>query len=827
MTRTTIDVGIDLGTTNSEIAVLEGISAKIIRDNDTQMEFIPSAVRITKNNRLYVGREAKIPTDINDGDTHVEFKRNMGTDYLYKFPKSGRQMTPEELSAEVLKVLRKSASVDLQEEIRAAVITVPAAFELPQCDATQRAARLAGFEVTPLLQEPIAAAMAYGFQNPNDKIYWLVYDLGGGTFDAALINMRDGILRVVNHGGDNHLGGKNIDEKIINDLIIPVVREKMGLRDFTQENRDRWQKELAILKLKTEEAKIRLSVSEEAVIYLDQVFRDLDCDAEIKLTRGEVAKIAESLIIRTVSICKDVLSQSRLTPGDVEKLILVGGPTRAPYLKEVLRDPIEGLGIPFETRIDPFTVVAQGAAIFAGTQRLDTKIYPAVSPSQFRIELEYQPISIDDQPIVGGKVIPPNGVEISGYTIEFSRPQWKSGRIPLQPNGTFMTTLLADKGIRNIFKIYLYNQQGSVLEVIPDELSYTIGNTPANPPLVHSVGIALANNNALFYFQKGDSLPVRRKEILRTSISVRCGESGNLIRIPVIEGENKKADRNFCIGHLTIEAVKIRRDIPAGSEVEVTLEIDENRLVTTRAYLPILDEEYEKVIDLKIKTPVDFDAMIEDYKTQKGRFVDLQKQIEQSGDLQAQEKLREIQDHQRTQELDRLLSVSRGESGSANEAQARLIEFKVLLDQLEAFIEWPALIKEAKEEVDRTGYVVLQWGDSAANKKKAELEAEINQAIHSKDTDVLRKKIEDMVEFRYSILWTRLEFHIYIFQSFEKDLDMMQDRNQALSLLADGRRAIQNEDLNHLIRVNRQLFTLLPEDEARKIAQGFGSTVIR
>lgn len=824
MNRTTIDIGIDLGTTNSAIAVLEGVQPKIIQNEGA--EYTPSAVMITKNNRIYVGRDAKNTFEVYDGDTYCEFKRNMGTDYVYKFAASGRQMKPEELSAEVLKTLRSAAILKLGNDIKSAVITVPAAFELPQCEATQHAAKMAGFEVSPLLQEPIAAAMAHGFQSNNDKVYWLIYDFGGGTFDAAVINMRDGILRVVNHGGDNHLGGKNVDEKIVDELLVPVFQRERNLENFNRSNQT-WRREFGLMKREAEKSKIKLSLIQEDSIPFADIFENEESDANITISQNEVARLAAPFIHRSISICRDVLSQARLSTNDIEQLILVGGPTQAPYFREILRDPVEGLGIPLETKVDPFTVVAQGAAIFAGTQRLDTKIFPAVSPGQFRIELEYQPIGIDDQPVVGGKVVPPDGTDISSYTIEFSRPQWRSGRIQLASTGTFLITLQADKGVRNIFKITLHNQQGSILEIIPDELSYTIGNTPANPPLIHSMGVALANNDAIIFFQKGISLPARRKEFLRTAIGIKRGDTGAMIKIPVIEGENQRADRNFCVGSLDIKADNIRRDVPLGSEIEVTLDIDENRLIKTKAYLPILDEEYEKVIDLKIITPVNFDEMANDFIREKDRFVDLKEQIEQSGNPHAQQILLEIQDQQRVQELERLLSAARGEADSAHEARRRLIELKALLDQLETFIEWPALVEEAREEIERAGNVVSEWGNEAAKKKMAELETEINQAILSKDSDILRKKIEDMADFRYSILWTRPEFHIYFFQSFEKDLYLMRNREQAINLLAEGRRAIQDEDLNRLIRVNQQLYRLLPEDEARKITQGFGSTVIR
>ena len=163
------------------------------------------------------------------------------------FARSGRAMLPEELSAEVLKSLTADVRAATNEEIHAAVITVPAAFDAPQTEATRKAGQLAGLAVSPLLQEPIAAALCYGFQQQADKVFWLVYDFGGGTFDAAIIQVREGVIHVVNHAGDNFLGGKNIDWDIVNRLLVPVLTRRFRLPEFQRGN-VRWRTAFAKLK---------------------------------------------------------------------------------------------------------------------------------------------------------------------------------------------------------------------------------------------------------------------------------------------------------------------------------------------------------------------------------------------------------------------------------------------------------------------------------------------------------------------------------------------------------------------------------------------------
>lgn len=282
MTHSTIDYGIDLGTTNSEIALFthgDGNKTEVIK-NIEGFENTPSAVWIQKggvdeqgrkkDDRLVVGRQAKDRVEEDPGNAKQEFKRQMGKEESLDFTGTGRKMKPEELSAEVLKQLKKNVEEWKGENITAAVITVPADFSAAAIEATNRAARLAGLTASPLLQEPVAAAMAYGFQSNSDKVRWLVYDFGGGTFDAALIHVRDGMIRVENHGGDKYLGGKDIDYAIVDDLLAPAVRKRFSASDFYRKN-EKYRADFARLKKRSEEAKIRLSRSASEIIDLSDL----------------------------------------------------------------------------------------------------------------------------------------------------------------------------------------------------------------------------------------------------------------------------------------------------------------------------------------------------------------------------------------------------------------------------------------------------------------------------------------------------------------------------------------------------------------------------
>ncbi|MFC7105791.1 Hsp70 family protein [Nonomuraea rubra] len=368
--RDTIDFGIDLGTTNSAIAVAEHDGVSVIKNNDG-WDVTPSAVWLPKPDLVHVGRRAKERVETDPENAASEFKLEMGlADARTSFARAGVELSPQQLSAEVLKSLRADAAHHTGTPPDAAVITVPAAFTLNQNKATTDAAVLAGFTTAcPLVQEPTAAAFAYGFNDAEDRAYWMVFDFGGGTFDAAVVSKHDGDLRVLNHAGDPYLGGKLIDWALVERVLVPAVSRELGLSDFRRDN-PRWRFNFAKLKAAAEEAKIQLSRSERADVTVDLLGEDGGTETfEYLLTRGELDSTAEPFYARAINLCRRALQEASLGPADIDRLLLVGGVTLSPGLRERLSDPRHGLGIELDLSLDPTTVVARGAAIFAGTLR--------------------------------------------------------------------------------------------------------------------------------------------------------------------------------------------------------------------------------------------------------------------------------------------------------------------------------------------------------------------------------------------------------------------------------------------------------------------------
>jgi molecular chaperone DnaK len=847
MNSTTVDFGIDLGTTNSAIALLKGVNDIEVYRNNEGFEYTPSAVWIDKNQRLYVGRRAMERLEDDPENAFCEFKLQMGTDTVFTFARSGKQMKPEELSAEVLKSLRADVRQRTGEEVRNAVITVPAAFELPQCEATMRAAQAAGLEFSPLVQEPVAAALAYGLQNESEKAYWLVYDLGGGTFDAALIQPVDGEIQVVNHAGDNHLGGKLIDWEIVEKYLIPAVIKENKVTDFRRGNA-KWRAAVAKLKLHAEQAKIRLSRDESSSIIIPYLDKDDDGDPiafEYELQRRDVEAVVGSAVRRSVNICKRVLAEKNLSPSHVQKLLLVGGPTLTPYLRQALADPGEGLGIPLEFNVDPLTIVARGAAMFAGAQQKPRKSTPPGGPAKpaaegtFAIALKYDAAGMDSQPLVGGEVkAPSEGTNLAGYTIEFisaeSRPPWRSGKIALKSGGAFMTNLLAQRKDTTVYAIELMDAAGERKPVEPATFQYRWMPNITGQPLIHSLGIALADNEVDWLFRKGIPLPAKKRTTRRTTVNIAPGQQDKLIRIVVIEGEKDRADRNAVIGSLEIAAGKLKRELPTGSKVEITLDIDASRLIRTGAYIELLDQEFEAVLKLEKKAP-DPAQLNQRFAVEKERLEKLKAQAEQINHARAKELLQRIEEEKIVREIANALNAAAVDRDAADKSEKRLLELRNAVDEIEDLLEWPNLVASVAEAAkscrewaarvradQQAGKPLMGQINVADCEQQIDvLEREAGQAGKAKNPDALRHKVKQLWRIAGRLLMQLPDFWVWKFQDLEPRRDRMSNPSLAAQLFAQGQRAINAGELPVLQDAVSRLFDLLPPEEAQSLDANF------
>jgi molecular chaperone DnaK len=847
MTRpTTIDFGIDLGTTNSGVCLTTGPDAEVIQNNE-HMDITPSAVYIGKDGRLLRGRNAKVAYARDYKNVHFRFKRMMGTDHEYLFPDSGRLMTPEDLSAEVLKSLRENVEKRLKgESLTSAVITVPAAFELPQCNATKRAAELAGIRNCILLTEPVAAAIAYGFQSLETRATWLVHDIGGGTFDAAVVQVRDGLIRIVNHGGDNFLGGEDIDWAIVDKILAPAVARQYRVRDFVRANKEEWGQAFAKLKFYAEQAKIRLSAEEEVVEVIENLFSRCPgfageaVDYELELARAEIEPLIEPVVARCINICRRVLAEKRVGMDSISKVILVGGPTLTPYLRERLADPKDGLGPQLEFAKNPLTVVARGAAIFAGGQRDDAAATPNVPRGRYAIEFsEYEPVGPESDFVVSGRIVGDGSDKFSGLTIEFlnpgSSPAWRSGRVPLGPNGTFRSNLMADRGRLNTYEIDLRDAKGSRLVTMPEHLTYTVGIVYDEVTLTHDVGVVLFDNSVEIMFRKGEALPARSRTTLHTTVSVRRGEADRA-KIPIVEGESRWGDGNREVMAIKIKGADINRDLPLHSEIQFTMDIDKSRLVKCVAWVALLDKEFREEfalmgqsfdggVELVSRKP-GYDQLKSQAERERRRLGDLEHEAGQIQNAGANTLLSLIREEQTDDNLERSLAASVSDATELVKCEKDLRTLRDRLNDVEAAIEWQRLKAEASEWIPKVRALVEDRGTPGETADLDVLEREVTDAFAGpEDPVLLRKRTQKISSFYYRIRRRDMDFWIGGLQYCEGARETMAEQRLAAGLFDQGNAAVRSGDILALSAAVGQLISLLPDGEA-EASKAYGSTVV-
>jgi molecular chaperone DnaK len=377
-------IGIDLGTTNSCVAVLEGGEPKVI-PNEEGARTTPSIVGFSKSGERLVGQVAKRQAITNPENTIFSIKRFMGrrynevTDEMKMVPfkvvqqgdhvgiiAQGKEYTPPEISAMILQKLKQSAEAYLGEAVNEAVITVPAYFNDAQRQATKDAGKIAGLDVKRIVNEPTAAALAYGLDKKKDETI-AVYDFGGGTFDISILEVGEGVIEVKATNGDTHLGGDNLDQRIV-DWLIAEFKQEHGL-DLTSKGN-----EMALQRLKdaAEKAKIELSTTVETEINLPFITADASGPKHLvrKLTRAKLEQLVEDLVERSVDPCKRCMADAGVSTSQIDEVVLVGGQTRMPRIQELVKklfgkEPHRG--------VNPDEVVAVGAAVQAGVLAGDVK----------------------------------------------------------------------------------------------------------------------------------------------------------------------------------------------------------------------------------------------------------------------------------------------------------------------------------------------------------------------------------------------------------------------------------------------------------------------
>jgi len=825
-----INFGIDLGTTNSAIAKF--VKGEVIIYNnplDFGRATLPSVVGYRKD-RILVGNQAKTYQEKDPKSVVGIFKRKMGTTESFKIKSINESKTPIELSAQVLKELK--TFVNTGDVLDATVITVPASFDLIQSNATKDAGYQAGFKQVVLLQEPIAASLAYAnMKKTNDLTdgQWLVYDLGGGTFDVALVKITDGEMRIVDHEGNNFLGGADFDQLIVEKLIIPKLNSEYSFSNLEEELKDENGKingKYYGLLRRAEDAKIRLSAVNSAEIEVSG-FEDEegnDVDIEVIITRTEFNELIKSSIDETIEMIKKILTRNSLTSADLQFTLMVGGSTYIPYVRLRVEEILQ---LPVNCEIDPTTAIAVGAAYYAATKQKEIskgdkqkKLIP------ISIKTAYNKTSKEIEELFSARI--KGNIEGLFYKITRQDGGFDSGLKKLTERISEDLPLV--ENAFNFFTLTIYDNQNNVIETDVETIGINSGFGISGQPLPEDICLEVddydnpGETRLALVFQRNTVLPTRRTLTFPLNKTVIKGTTDEVICVNVLQGSHESLpESNKVLGTILITGKNLARDISKGSDIEITVSLSESQDLTVSAYLNMADQEFKDTFNPKERhTPI---------RLLKEQVLDLSEKLE-SEISSATEK----EDYETAAVLNKL----KKEMDSISEETERLTNDDVT---------------DKRYQLEDKKRKVAQEIDSATKYKRLQAVKELYYNVKTECTRLLEKagndyewkvfndivnqeeafmstnspsKIQEKSDELQSIIsqikWRTPGFLQGIFNWLKEEQPRMNDQIQAKSQIDAGKIAIENQNWERLREINYKLLDLLPrgtkEQATTKI--GFG-----
>lgn len=835
--RNKIDYGIDLGTTNSAISRMEN-GKPTIKKSDTQEDTTPSCVNINKKKDFTIGRIAFNGMKIENArvlktftknavNTYIEFKRTMGTTHSEENAFLGKSLTSEELSAEVLKKLK---SYILDENVSSVVITVPAKFLNPQKEATLKAAELAGFKNVELLQEPVAAATAYGLDAKNKNGYWVVFDFGGGTFDTALVKAEEGILSVKDTAGDNWLGGKNLDNAVIDEIIIPHLKQNFAI-DFVLDDELKLQMLRDAVKPYAEEAKNQLSFKDKVSILSgmgDLPFEDEngeEPEIDLEVTLEDMERVLSPIFQKAVDITKDLIHRNNLKGNDIDALILVGGPTYSPVLRKMLKEQITDK---VDTSIDPMTAVANGAALFASTLSVSEEVKEQNrDKTKLQLEVNYEATSVELDSLLNISILKDKteGQIPSEVFVEIvsNDGSWSSGKKQIGEKKTLMEVIL-NEGVSNVFQIRAFDGQGNMIECQPNQFNILqgIGGLEGMTVLPYHICIVkhfededkdlIATVKGL---EKNNKVPaVGIRNGLKTRNEIRPGIASDIIRIPIYQGDHNAERSNPLLNDLVQEIIitgeHLPRLLPIGSPVDLTIKVDRSEKMKVTVEFPTIEhtEEVEIIIQPKEAPSSEF---LKD---------ELHKSIRKAKNLKQDKVLDNLQ------KLDNQLDNEGGSADGKMQIQDGLRKELLILDKAEKTAEWPEIEKELKDTFyefeDLINKIKGNGDDEDLKMEKIEAHLQefrdkIEQIVKTKDRKEAKELISEIngIDFELRNMVSGNAMDVQYMKMFNDQFEEFswKDRSRAKQLTNQGMELIMNGRNNALRPLLIELVKLLPGNE--------------
>lgn len=805
-------VGIDLGTTNSAICSYDGSETRIWKSPE-QNDVTPSAIYIDRRGNKYVGKRAYDSAPHSPDNSAMLFKRLMGTSTPVQLSAVNLTKTPEECSAEVLKVLFGY----MPEEIRndpdtGTVITVPAAFNQMQKDATMQAASMAGLGKVALMQEPVAAVMSVMRARNTDGMF-LIYDLGGGTLDIAIAESLGGRVNLLAHGGIAMCGGRDFDRVLVDNVVRPWLLENFDLPEDFSVNPS-FKSLIRLATWATERAKIELSAREDSVISLSETearVRDLNGNEiylDIPLQRDTYDKLIAERVGESIDSARETLNKAGLSPHDLERIVFVGGPTNY----KPLRDKVAfELGIPGNTDVNPMTAVAEGASLFAesidwSSQNRSRKNTRGQISSGGGLALSFNYIA--RTPDVKAKI----AVQLAGQAAAGSEFQvdsvdtgWTSGRLPLKHGATIDVTLT--KTGDNTFKVFVFDSVGGPIALEQDKIVITrTAATVDAIPASHSVGIEvlekLGGRPVLDYLvRSGDSLPKKGKKVFKAAESLKSGASGSL-NLKLWEGEiEDPITDNRPIGVLKISGSDFDDGvIPAGADLECDFEILDSGNIIIEVSVPCIGGTFHsgKNFYSRQEGQLDYTAaavmVVEEGERTLNRIDEINEVVDNPKLEQARQKLESAVS----------LDPEEAETEKSQEAMEKVLEARKLLAQVRK-----EHLKEIRQ-IDLDGVVsffdehIRQYARPSEASAFDNLAKTAQRSIDRNDKD-FEHHLDELKGKNFEILWRQDWFVVERFKWMVSSPHMFADKHRFEELAQIGTQLMRSDDIEKLRTVVAQL----------------------
>lgn len=824
-----INFGIDLGTTNSAIAKFDKGQVVMFKNPVGQKDTLPSVVAFRKG-RIIVGEKAReyllrVPDQVAGS-----FKRKMGTTETYVL--AGEEKSPIELSAYVIKELKNF--IHTGEHPEAAVITIPASFDTIQSNATKEAGYEAGFEEVVLLQEPIAASLAYANQDETDKFeegQWLVYDLGGGTFDVALIRIQDGEMKVLDHEGDNFLGGTDFDKAIVEQLLVPYLEEEGTFDSLLKEMRSaegKYNQLYHTLLLKAEDAKVQLSNQTSAEIEFETTDDEgKEIDGLFVLERSAFESILEPFVNQTVDMMQAIIDRNQLQPDQLKFVLMVGGSTYIPFVREEVG---KRLDIAVNTRIDPTTAVAVGAAYYAGTRprrKISEEDAKQLEEAQIQVRVAYQKATQEEKEYFTALFEGP--IEGLFYRIVRTDGGYDSGLKPIEEQIKEYLPLV--KETFNQFELKVFDEKNRPIVTNAPEIGITQGRySVVGQPLPNDICLEIddiENGTTVLevMFAKNSVLPTKRTILKQMTRTIAKGSEDRLT-ITIVEGPGTALPAaNQSIGFITISGKDLSRDLVRGSDVEITLEMSESRDLSINAYLMMTDQEFEDVFTPSARR-VNIPRLVDELMALAESVRKEIKEAEDQGNYENAQKMVDLE----YDILDLADKAKKMAEDDVTDDKFQIEDLKrKIAQQVDELTKDKFIIRIKNEyfEVKRNMEQVLEHYEPS-EKDQAEYNELMGQekpTLATNSSLKIREYMDQMLRLSWRIRWNNSKFLKGFFQSLVFGMyGPFTDPNKAEEIITRGRQAMEEGNDDKLRVCINQLCELLPPGKQKQV--GFGGTGI-